>query len=113
MGDCINSLQERERTTKEYIHYTSLEENSEDTIKSIIKKWLLEKNLDAALWTGLSYSKKTNNKRPELKDIFRHLEQLTEDERRIAEQYIRKTPRQIDTVYRREIENKLGWTCLL
>lgn len=109
IDDCINSLMIREGTTKENIHYTSLNDKSEDIIKSTIRRWLSEKNLDSAIWTALSYSKKTNNKRPDLQDIVKHLEQLTVNERRLAEEYIRNAPRQIDTEYRREIENKLGW----
>ena len=112
LDDCINALMTREGTTKENIHYTSVNDTSEDNIKSTIKKWLSEKNIVSAIWTGLSYSKKTNNKRPALRDIVKHLEQLAGNERRFAEEYIRNAPRQIDTEYRREIENKLGWKWL-
>jgi len=112
LDDCINSLMTREGTTKENIHYTSANDTCEDKFESLIKKWLLEKHIDLAIWTGLSFSKKTNSKRPTVVEIIKHLEQLTGTERSIAEEYIRLAPRQIDTEYRREIENKLGWKYL-
>ncbi|MBL0261021.1 MAG: hypothetical protein IPQ10_08135 [Saprospiraceae bacterium] len=109
IDECIESLKKREGTTKENIHFTTINSNCEDVIKLTITKWLKEKDIDAAIWTGLSFSKKTKNERPTLSDIINHLEQLTGDERRFAEEYIRNAPKQIDTEYRREIENKLGW----
>ncbi len=109
IDDCIESLEKREGTTKENIHFTTTNSNCEKDIKITINKWLTEKNIDAAIWTGLSFSRKTNNKRPTLFEIINHLEQLTGNERIFAEEYIRNAPRQIDTEYRREIENKMGW----
>ena len=72
---------------------------------------MIGKNLDAAIWTGLSYSKKTNNKRPAIETILEHLDKTIDRTTQIvAEEYIRRAPKQIDTEYRRIIEKELGWT---
>jgi len=84
---------------------SSANDTIDDKIKSVIKKWLSEKKYRFSNMDGLIVSKKTNSKRPALLKIIKHLEQLTGNERRLAVEYIRHAPRQIDTEYRRQIEN--------
>src|SRR5947209_7882636 len=53
----IKSLKEREKIkTDDLIHACIATKNEIDEIKSSILVWLRFKQLDAALWTGLSYS---------------------------------------------------------
>jgi len=45
-----------------------------------------------------------------MKDVLQYLRGLDRNKQELAEEYIRKTPKQIDTDYRRAIESELGWT---
>jgi hypothetical protein len=105
------SLKQREGVDSiELIRSIGITDETTDTTSQIIKNWLKEKDLDFAIWTGLSYSRKTKQKRPSIASIISHLRDLEASQRRNAEEYIRKAPKQIDTEYRREIEIEFGWT---
>ena len=108
--DCIKSLADREGTNENIICQVSTKDIPVDSNKIIIKEWLINNNLDIAIWTGLSFSDKTNSIRPDIKSIIKHLDNLVGKKRTNAEEYIRKAPKQIDTEYRRMIEAKLAWT---
>jgi len=111
LDEAIESLKERERTSKKRIHHVLSSDNPTEEIKKTIRFWLKEKELDAAIWTGLSYSKKTQNIRPNIDTIIDHLKNIIDYKtQKVAEEYIRKAPIQIDTEYRRVIERELGWT---
>jgi len=43
-------------------------------------------------------------------EVVSFLRNLPQEKQRNAEEYIRKTPRQIDTEYRRRIEAEWNWT---
>lgn len=106
----IKSLKTREGTTTSNIHFVTSNEETEDAIKSIIKKWLLVQDLDAAIWTGLSYKFNDGNVRPTKEQVIDYLMHVEYEVLRIAEEYVRNTPKQIDTEYRREMEKELAWT---
>ncbi|NOS92605.1 MAG: hypothetical protein HOP30_11825 [Cyclobacteriaceae bacterium] len=104
------SLKDREGTVDKNIHSVLTNETTEDQVKTIIKNWLLVKGLDAAIWTGISYGKKTNSLRPTVDYVINHLKGLDYEKRKVAEEYITKAPKQIDTMYRRRIEMEFGWS---
>jgi hypothetical protein len=69
--------------------------------------------LDVVIWTALPPKfRGENGKMPSADDVITHLSDLRHEKRKHAEQYIRMTPRQIDTNYRRQIEVALHWTPL-
>lgn len=72
--------------------------------------WLLHQGLDAVVWTALPPKFNAEEKFPSNLQIVSYLEGLRGPARENAERYIRKTPIQVDTNYRREIAAKLGWT---
>lgn len=112
--DAKESLMVREDTTKSKIHSVKSTDN-ESTLgpyQITVLRWLQEKQLDAAVWTGLSFSEHTNWTRPSLEYVIKYLTSLEGEVGRLAEEYVRRAPKQIDTEYRREIEKKLGWTYL-
>src|SRR5690554_741376 len=73
--------------------------------KDKIKKWIDQTDFDAVIWTNLkeNWTEKT-------KDRIEYLKNLKGETKTLAEKYIRKTPKQIRTEYRKEIENQLNWT---
>jgi hypothetical protein len=107
----IQSLKEREGIKKDdLIHSAKATDTDKSAVKSTIIQWLKSKDIDAAIWTGLSFSDKTNKNRPTLEYVLNHLRTLEYIKRRTAEEYIRKAPKQIDTEFRRKIEVEFGWT---
>lgn len=78
--------------------------------KNNIEVWL-EQNIsvDAVIWTNLTENWKIKTK---FKDRIEYLLSLDELAMKTAEEYIRKTPKQINTQLRSEIEKKLDWKFL-
>lgn len=121
LDQAISALMVREGIKKEglvesvlvsYEEQTKKEDSEVDKIKLTISKWLKAQDLDAAIWTNLSFSNGTGKLRPSKQQVVEYLQTLNYETRKIAEEYIRKAPKQIDTEYRREIEMKLGWAHL-
>jgi hypothetical protein len=110
LNDSINSLQEREGTSLANIHHVSRADIPEDATHITVKKWLETKDIDIAIWTGLSY--RTVGVRPTIEQVIAQLRSLNHVSGMAAEEYIRRAPKQIDTEYRRAIENEFGWTAI-
>lgn len=110
----IQSLQQREgiadRNRDTLIGRVKADDNPTEEIKKIILNWLKAYNLDAAIWTDLKPKFNNEDRTPSIEEVLGHLTKLDYEDKKHAEEYIRKTPKQIDTDYRREIEMTLGWT---
>lgn len=76
-----------------------------------IQDWGSGMRLDAVLWTALPPRfNKHDGEVPSAQQVLDYLrDRCPYEKRRNAEQYIRRTPVQIDTEYRRLIEMELGW----
>ena len=87
-------------------------EDAPNNIPSL-PEWAAAHEVDVVIWTALKPQYKENGnkvcKRPQVGWVLNYLQQLTGSQRDCAEQYIRCTPPQIDTEYRRQIEATLGW----
>lgn len=110
LSEAIASLKEREGTAKKNIHSVQATDSVAQGYRKSIVEWLISKQLEVAIWTGLSYSDHTNNERPKIDYVVDHLRKLEHNRKKVAEEYIRRAPKQIDTKYRRRIESELGWT---
>jgi hypothetical protein len=111
LNEAIESLKEREGLpSTRKIDSVKASEETNDPIKMVIKEWLINTNLDAAVWTGLGCKFNDANTRPTIEQVIGHLDGLEYKAKKVAEEYIRRAPKQIDTVYRRKIEEKLGWS---
>lgn len=106
------SLKKRERTYIKDIHCIGKFDEPNGNVDLIIRDWLIVKGLDYAIWTGLSFSKKTQFDRPSMDLIINHLKHLSEDEKQNAEEYIRRAPAQVNTEYRKIIETEFGWNSI-
>ncbi|HEY4309159.1 MAG TPA: hypothetical protein VGN12_06875 [Pirellulales bacterium] len=83
--------------------------------RSVIEKirlWLGVVGMDAVIWTNSKPKMSSADKiyrKPTLPEVIRHLHSLPDAQKKAAEEYIRKTPRQIDTEYRRQIASEFDW----
>lgn len=81
-----------------------------------LPKWAESQGIDAVVWTALSAKfrfkpkSKPEYRPPTPKQAIAYLNGLRGSERDLAEHYIRRTPKQVDTAYRRMFEADLGWT---
>ena len=114
LDEAISSLQEREgikdKNKDILIGSTRKQDDSKNETEKAIKTWLNSNDLDAAIWTTLPPKIGKDERIPSLDEVIQHLNKLGYEDRLIAEEYVRKAPKQIDTEYRRLIEIKLGWT---
>jgi hypothetical protein len=77
---------------------------------AVIRQWAVVKGFNGVVWTNLPCKfNGVSDVMPTATQILDHLRRLTGDERATAETYVRRTPQQIDTDYRRVIEKELGW----
>jgi len=72
--------------------------------------WVQSKGIDHLIWTSLppKFDEQVLPATPD--EVVAYLSALTGDERERAEEYVRKTPKQIRTFYRQTIEELLHWT---
>lgn len=86
---------------------------NESEIVQIIRSWMNTLQMDAVIWTNLPPRFNGNDDQiPTLHEATKYLIGLDINTQSTAEQYIRKTPQQIDTSYRRDFEKQFGWTYL-
>jgi len=87
-------------------------DKEEDQILRAIDMWAINLNLDAVVWTNLKPKSPDKKERfPSFGELREHLsKKCSYEERSNAENYIRRTPRQIDTPYRRRFEIEYGWS---
>lgn len=109
LDEAKESLKKREGTDISLIHSVIQHKETTDEIEIIVQNWIKLKGFDGAIWTGLSYSKKIKG-RPSIEEVISHLTNLDENIKQSAKNYIKMAPRQINTEYRRIIEERLGWT---
>ena len=84
-----------------------------DSYPASISAWARTLKIDAVVWTALPPRFGGEDGRvPSADEAVAYLRQLPHEQRRHAERYIRMTPRQVDTPYRRRFELEFGWTPL-
>lgn len=76
-----------------------------------IAAWAGAQGLAAVVWTNLPRKFDSKDTMPSGEQIVAFLQGLDDDKRAIAEAYVRQAPTQIDTPYRRQIAERLGWHC--
>lgn len=116
--DCANaamareSLRQREETSLREIGVWSAGQQTPPSMDAL-PKWAGAHDIDEVIWTALpsKFDGKDRN-RPSSEMVLAYLGALTGTKRDLAERYIRMTPKQIDTEYRRKIAAQLNWTAL-
>jgi hypothetical protein len=74
-----------------------------------LPEWATARGVTDVVWTALPPKLPATKGSPASR-VVRHLAALRGQQRITAEDYVRRTPRQIDTSYRRLIEAALQWT---
>lgn len=111
INDAKEALRRREGVPVNSMKHIGSWSNGSPTPPGIhqLPKWAASRGIDAVIWTALP-PKFENADVPTGEQILSYLGGLTGVARDNAEHYVRFTPRQIDTAYRRQIEATLHWT---
>jgi hypothetical protein len=115
LDEAKRKLADRESITEENIRYSigfweRASDSSHGKCVPQISAWAKSLDLDAVVWTNLKCGfLKTRDKMPEYGQVLEQIEQLSHEERRVAEEYIRRAPVQIDTEFRRRLQRDMGW----
>jgi hypothetical protein len=83
--------------------------SSSPPLISGLADWAKKRSFDAVVWTALGFRSKGHPYRRSADEIIEYLQTLTGEARSKAETYVRRAPKQIETVYRHRIEADLGW----
>ncbi|BBA43921.1 hypothetical protein BCCH1_64230 [Burkholderia contaminans] len=86
-------------------------DNAPPNVIPALDQWAQSCGIDGVVWTALPPKLDTRDEyRAKSEEVIAYLGSLEGRQREVAEQYVRKAPRQIDTPYRRRIESVLHWT---
>lgn len=77
-----------------------------------LAQWASAHGIDHVIWTNLPSKFDGAERVPSSDQVVQYLAGLTGAQRDLAERYVRLTPGQIDTPYRRRIEAALQWTAI-
>lgn len=103
------SPQAVERFVTKYCGYWSAEE-SKGRCSAIVSQWAAARKLDAVVWTDFPTKfEGVTGQIPTSTEVLNFLRKLSGEAREKAMRYVCKTPRQIRTDYRDQIETELGW----
>ena len=107
-------LRQREKIRPEYPQWVgSIPHPDGGPVDARLAAWLGERahEIDAVVWTALPAKfAKVSERAPSAHEALAFLAGLEGEQRRKAEDYIRKVPREISTLYRKLFEEKLGLT---
>ena len=115
LEDAKKALAEREEISDQNIKssvgfWCRESEESHGLCADVIGKWAQHLNIDAVVWTNLKYGlKDKRGVMPSCVEIVEHLNSLPYERKKVAEEYVCKAPLQIDTEYRRQIQDEMGW----
>jgi hypothetical protein len=106
LEEAVTLLSERESCSENMIGRIISREHYTDQLLVEVSEWAKTKKIEAVVWTGLSYSRKTGNKRPTFKEVLSNLNSLDGSALVEAKKYILNAPPQIRTLYRKRLETE-------
>lgn len=111
LEEAKKALAAREGSPEKFIGSWSQGQPDNNSCIFDLASWAETRSIKHVIWTDLppKYGIKGNGTCPTPEQVIEHLNGLRGPERDNAENYIRQTPAQIDTPYRRHIEAELGW----
>ena len=106
----VAALAKRERTSEKDIGQWPFKCEPDNGFYSLIEKWAVDYQFDSVIWTALPPQFDNQCPRfPSVQEVCSYLKSLQGNKKDIAEEYIRKAPKQIRTEYRDRIEENLNW----
>lgn len=110
----IESLRIREGISKgkkdSCIGIVTKEGMTNDELQLIIQQWIIQNDLDAAIYTDLPPKfGGEDNRAPSIAEAITYLQGLHINTFSLAREYVERTPNQVDTVYRRAFEKEFNW----
>jgi hypothetical protein len=104
-------LRRREKIRPEYPQCVGSIPNPHGAVDARIAAWMARQELDAVVWTALPAKFAGVSRRaPSAHEALAFLAGLEGEVRAKAEEYVRRIPPEIDTLYRSLFADKLGWT---
>ncbi|MDN3554428.1 hypothetical protein [Halomonas maura] len=100
-----------ERNEEQHVGSWSVGQPSPALIPGLAE-WASAREMAHVIWTNLPPTFKGEEREPSSDQVIEYLAGLVGAQREVAERYVRFTPRQIDTPYRRRIEATLQWTAI-
>jgi hypothetical protein len=111
VAGAVESLKVRERTKSENIGRWPIRDQY--PFSDAISEWAQQKNVEAVVWTALPPKfGGRDGVAPTIDEAVAHLCSLDEEAKKIAEEYVRKTPSSVRTTYRLRFETEFGWTAI-
>lgn len=113
LESAIEALRKREGIPKSAINKIgnwSIGDESPNHIPEL-PEWAKSVGIEAVIWTALGPKfNKIDGEVPSVEQAVQYLRSLSGSALDEAEKYIRRTPVQVDTEYRRRFEAELGWS---
>ena len=82
-------------------------DNSHGLGSEIIKNWAWSRDLDAVIWTNLKFGfAQSRDVMPSVDEVIKYLQSLPPENSKESLDYIKNAPEQIDTPYRRLINDR-------
>jgi hypothetical protein len=78
-------------------------------VADAVGRWAAANDLAGVVWTDLEPTFGDKFEQKVIEAVLKHLRSLSYTDGKYAEEYVRRTPRQIDTECRRAIEKAFGW----
>lgn len=104
-------LRRREKIRPEYPQWVGSIPNPHGAEHEAIGTWMRAQELDAVVWTAVPAKfAKVGERAPSAHEAVAFLAGLEGEQRAKAEEYVRRIPAEIRTLYRSLIEERLGWT---
>jgi hypothetical protein len=112
-GEARDNLRAREGKgvlTEEIGLWTAGSDHGIDEDAMAISRWAGEKGLEAVVWSRLPPKDRDGGRTVmSAEQALEYLSCLRGEDRRLAEEYVRKTPAQINTEVRKAARERLGW----
>ena len=110
LDEAIENLRQREGGIKrEFVGFWEQGNHCPEEIPRMAD-WAKAVGATAVIWTALpARFNGEDYRKPDIGEAITYLEKMGPETRALAEEYIRKTPPQISTVYRSRFEQHFGW----